>query len=191
MTLHVQFQTIFMMFLSGIALGSMFDVFRVLSGKLRLPRWTISLIDVLYWIVATILVFRMLIYSNEGQIRVFIFLGMGIGICFYFALLSIWIIRLTLLLIRIVVALYRFIRRTVELLIIKPIIGLYRLTVIILGFLLAVAIFLYKIVLQLLYPLWRLLHWMTRPVHKYFVVPEWLKKLYGKIAAIYRRLFSK
>lgn len=180
-----------MMILSGIALGSMFDIFRVLSGKMRLPRWTIPLIDMVYWIVATILVFRLLIYSNEGQLRVFVFLGIGIGICFYFALLSIWVIRLTLLVISIVIALYRFFRRVVELFIIKPIIGLYRLTVIILGFLVAVAIFLYKIVLQLLYPVWRLLFWMTRPLHKYFVMPAWFKKLTGKIVAIYRRLFLK
>ncbi|MFC5452641.1 spore cortex biosynthesis protein YabQ [Paenibacillus aestuarii] len=191
MTLHVQFQTIFMMVLSGIAMGAMFDVFRVLSGKLRLPRWTVSIVDILYWIVATILVFRLLIYSNEGQLRVFVFLGIGIGICFYFALLSVWVIRLTLLVIRIIIMIYRILRRTVELLIIKPIIGLYRLTVIILGFLVAVAIFLYKIVLQLLYPVWRLLLWMTKPLHKYFVVPAWLRKLSGKIVAIYRWLFSK
>ena len=103
-----------------------------------------------------------------------------------------WVIRLTLLLIRIMIAIYRFIAKTVEILIIKPIIGLYRLTVIILGFLLAVAIFLYRIVLQLLYPVWRLLLWMTRPVHKYFVIPVWLKKLKGNIIIdLYRRLFSK
>ncbi|KQX57747.1 spore cortex biosynthesis protein YabQ [Paenibacillus sp. Root444D2] len=191
MTLNVQFHTIFMMFLSGIAIGAIFDVFRVLSGKLRLPRWTIPFIDMVYWIVATILVFRLLIYSNEGQVRVFIFLGMGIGICFYFAFLSTWVIRITLLLIRITIAIYRFIAKTVEIILIKPIIGLYRLTVIILGFLLAVAIFLYRIVLQLLYPVWRLLLWMTRPVHKYFVIPVWLKKLKGNIILILRRLFSK
>lgn len=191
MTLHVQFQTIFMMFLSGICIGAIFDVFRVLAGKLRLPRWTIPIVDTIYWIVATILVFRMLIYSNEGQVRIFIFLGMGIGICFYFAFLSPIIIRLTLLIIRIIVMIYRVLTRTVEILIIKPIIGLYRLTVIILGFLLAVAIFLYRIVLQLLYPMWRLFLWMTKPVHKYLVIPNWLKKLKGRIIALYRRIFSK
>ncbi|NQX70538.1 spore cortex biosynthesis protein YabQ [Paenibacillus alba] len=191
MTLHVQFQTIFMMFLSGVAICAIFDVFRVLSGKLKLPRWTIPLVDIVYWIVATILVFRLLLYSNEGQVRVFIFLGLGIGVCFYFALLSNLVIHLTLLIIRIIIAIYRFLAKTVEIVLIKPIIGLYRLTVIILGFLLAVAIFLYRIVLQLLYPFWRLLLWMTRPAHKYFVVPVWLKKLMGNIITIYRRLFSK
>lgn len=180
-----------MMFLSGVAICAIFDVFRVLSGKLKLPRWTIPLVDIVYWIVATILVFRLLLYSNEGQVRVFIFLGLGIGVCFYFALLSNLVIHLTLLIIRIIIALYRFLAKTVEIVLIKPIIGLYRLTVIILGFLLAVAIFLYRIVLQLLYPFWRLLLWMTRPAHKYFVVPVWLKKLMGNIITIYRRLFSK
>ncbi|KRE95870.1 spore cortex biosynthesis protein YabQ [Paenibacillus sp. Soil766] len=191
MTLHVQFQTIFMMFLSGICIGALFDIFHVLSGKLRLPRWTIPIVDSIYWIVAIILVFKMLIYSNEGQVRIFIFLGMGIGLCFYFGLLSPLVIRLILILIRIIVAIYRFLTRTVEILIIKPIIGLYRLTVIILGFLLAVAIFLYRIVLQLLYPLWRLFLWMTKPVHKYLVIPDWLKKLKGRIIALYHRIFSK
>ncbi|OCT13255.1 spore cortex biosynthesis protein YabQ [Paenibacillus pectinilyticus] len=191
MTLHVQFHTIFMMFLSGVCIGAMFDIFRVLSGKLRLPRWTIPIVDSIYWIVATILVFKMLVYSNEGQVRIFIFLGMGIGICFYFAFLSPIIIRLTLIIIRIIVVIYGFLTKTVEIIIIKPIIGLYRLTVIILGFLLAVAIFLYKIVLQLLYPVWRLFLWMTKPVHKYLVIPAWLKKLVGRIIALYRRLFSK
>ncbi|MNG20138.1 hypothetical protein D3C84_1043650 [compost metagenome] len=116
---------------------------------------------------------------------------MGIGICFYFALLSSIVVRLTLVLIQIIVWIYRFFTRTVEIVIIKPIIGLYRLTVIILGFLLAVAIFLYKIVLQLLYPVWRLFLWMTKPVHKYLVIPERLKKLKGRIIALYRRIFSK
>ncbi|RTE08064.1 spore cortex biosynthesis protein YabQ [Paenibacillus whitsoniae] len=191
MTLHTQFYTIYMMVLSGIYIGAIFDVFRVLAGKLRLPRWTIPLIDGLYWIVATILVFRNLIASNDGQVRVFIFLGIGIGICFYFGLLSPWVIRLTLLLIRIVIAIYRFLKKTVEIVLIKPIIGLYRLTVIILGFLLTVAIFLYKIVLQLLYPVWRLFFWITKPMHKYLVIPVWCKRLWGRIVSLYRRLFSK
>lgn len=186
MTLDVQFLTIFMMFCSGVALGVLFDVLRVLSGKLRLPRWSMPVVDIFYWIVATILVFRLLLYSNEGQIRVFVFLGIGIGICFYFAFISVWTIRLTLLVIRIVVWLYRFICKTVNLLVIKPLIGLYRLVVLILGFLLAVAIFLYKIVLKLLYPFWRLILWLVKPLRKYVVLPPWLGCVFAKLAAFFR-----
>jgi spore cortex biosynthesis protein YabQ len=188
-TLQVQFVTMMLMFSSGLLLGMLFDVFRVLSAKLRLPRWTLPLADIFYWIVATILVFRVLIYSNEGQVRVFVFLGILIGICFYFAFLSVWTIRLTLLMIRIVVGLYHFVRRMLHVLLIKPILAVYRLIVLFLGFLVAVAIFLYKIMIQLLYPLWRLLLWIVRPLKKYVVVPVWLTSLWGKVSKWLRKLF--
>lgn len=164
MTLHIQFFTLFTMFCSGLALGVLFDVCRVVFGKLRLPRYLLPLVDVIYWIVATILVFYVLMVSNEGQVRVFVFLGIGIGICFYFALLSHWIIWLLLILIRVLISLYRFAKKMVYLFLIKPIRGIYRLMVILFGFLIAMTVFLYKIVLQLLYPLWRLLLWMIRPL---------------------------
>lgn len=185
MTLQVQFLTIFMMFCGGLLLGMLFDLIRVLSGKLRLPRWMLPIADIFYWIVATILVFRLLIYSNEGQVRVFIFLGILIGICFYFGLLSMWVIRLILLLIRIVVALYRFFVRMTHILLIRPIVGIYRLLVLFLGFMAALAIFLYKIMIQLLYPLWRLLLWMIRPLGSIAFIQKWL----GKVSGFIRRLF--
>jgi spore cortex biosynthesis protein YabQ len=188
-TLYVQFFTLFMMFCSGLALGTIFDISRVLSGKLRVPRFILPLVDILYWIVATILVFWLLMYSNEGQVRVFVFLGIGIGICFYFALLSNWIIWLLLLGIRITIALFRFAQKMVELFLIKPLLGIYRLTVLILGFLLTIAVFLYKIMLQLLYPVWRLLIWIIRPLRKLRLWPAGMTEWPKKISKFFRRLF--
>lgn len=189
MTLHVQFLTILLMFCSGLILGTLFDVFRVLSRELRLPKWMLPLVDILYWIVATILVFRLLIYSNEGQVRVFIYLGMLIGICFYYAFLSLWTVRLVMLLIRIIVTIYHIICKTVFFVFIKPLIGLYRLIVLFLSFFLAVAIFLYKIVIQLLYPVWRLILWIIRPLRKFLIVPGWLSAWVKKLTGFFRRLF--
>jgi spore cortex biosynthesis protein YabQ len=177
-TLHVQFLTLWMMFCSGLVLGAMFDIFRVLSGKLRLPRWTQPLVDIIYWIVATILVFKLLYFSNEGQVRVFVFLGILIGICFYFAFLSMWVIRAVLLLIRFILALYRLVKRIVEIFVITPVVGLYRLLLLFLGILAAVAIFLYKIMLQLLYPIGRLLLRLGKSFWKYLRVPSWWSRLY-------------
>jgi spore cortex biosynthesis protein YabQ len=178
-----------MMFCSGLALGTLFDVFRVFSGKLRLSRFILPLIDFLYWIVATILVFWLLMYSNEGQVRVFVFLGIGIGICFYFALLSHWIIWLLLLFIRITIGLYRFALKMVKLFLIRPILGIYRLVILLLSFLAAFTVFLFKTVLQLLYPVWRMLLWMLRPLQRLHLRPtgmaQWLKRIYHFI----RKLF--
>jgi spore cortex biosynthesis protein YabQ len=177
-TLNVQFLTLWMMFVSGLGLGVLFDLFRVLAGQLRIPKWTLPLTDLVYWIVATILVFRVLYLTNQGQVRLFVFIGLVIGILLYFTSFSPWIVKLILLIIKTIKALIRFIKKSIELLIIRPAIVLYRFFILFLGFLAALAIFLYKIVLQLLYPFWKLLLWLLRPVlrplAKRLKVPSWL-----------------
>jgi spore cortex biosynthesis protein YabQ len=190
-TLHVQFFTLVMMFCSGLALGVMFDVCRVVSGKLRLPRYLFPLVDIVYWIVATFLVFYVLMVSNEGQVRVFVFLGIGIGICFYFALLSHWIIWILLILIRVLIGLYRFLKKMADLFLIRPLVGIYRLMVTLFSFLIAMTVFLYKIVLQLLYPLWKLLIWMIRPLRRLRLWPAGMARIPKKVLDFFRKLFWK
>ncbi|MFC0216117.1 spore cortex biosynthesis protein YabQ [Paenibacillus chartarius] len=183
MTLNVQFLTLWMMFVSGLALGVLFDGFRVLAGQLRVPRWTQPVTDLLYWSLATILVFRILYWSNHGQVRLFVFIGLLIGVVIYFTSLSKAVISVMHYLIRTVKALFRFLVKTVETVVVKPIIGLYRLFILFLGFLAALAIFLYRIVLQCLYPFWKLLIWLTRPIwrplQQHLRMPRWLARIGG------------
>ncbi len=77
MSLQVQFVTIGMMFLSGHGLGVMYDMYRVLSRQFRAPKWIIPFLDVVYWVVATLLVFLALFYSNQGEVRMFVFYRNG------------------------------------------------------------------------------------------------------------------
>lgn len=164
MTLHVQFVTLGMMCFGGLSLGTMFDLYRVLAGQLKAPSWLKSLLDLLYWFIGTIVVFLLLYESNWGEIRPFIFLGLGIGICLYFLLFSRYIVRFILILIKVTKAVCHFIVKMVKLLIIKPAIGMYRVVVIILGFLAATAVFLYKIVIQLIKPVWKIMLWLGRRI---------------------------
>lgn len=177
-------------------MGAIFDTYRVLSGQLRVPRWLIPLLDIVYWVLSTILVFRGLYASNHGQVRVFVFIGLLLGGWIYMRLFSRWIIKLVLLLIRIVKALIRFIIRTFELTIIKPIQLLYRLVIVIFGFLLAISIFLYKIVLQLLYPFRVIFRKLFKWVRPWLVIPRWLKTnwfsvLWKKLVQAVKRLFTR
>lgn len=191
MTLQIQFVTMGMMYAGGLALGGLFDVYRVLSGQLKVPLWLKAVLDLLYWFVGTIVVFKLLYESNWGEVRFFIFIGLIIGILFYFWLFSRPVIRVIEFTIRAVLTTIRIGKRMIELFIITPAVWLYRLIVIILGFLLATAIFLYKIMLQLCYPLWRVLLWMLRPLGRWIriPVPAWVKKTGQSIAAWVRRLF--
>lgn len=191
MTLQIQFVTLGMMSAGGLALGVLFDLYRVLAGQLKVPSWLKAVLDLLYWFIGTLIVFRLLYESNWGEVRPFIFLGLGIGVTVYFLMFSrsvIWVIRF---MIRIVLAAIRIGQRMIELFIIKPVIGLYRLLMIFLGFLLAVAIFLYKIMIQLCYPMWKLLLWLVRPLGRWIrdriAVPAWMKHIVATVAAWLKR----
>jgi spore cortex biosynthesis protein YabQ len=152
------------MICSGVALGLLFDTYRVLSGEFRFPRWIIPPLDLLYWAVGTLAVFRILFLSNGGEVRLYVFLAMMIGVSFYFGLLSGFFIKGIGWTIERIKQLIRSLIRLGDLFIIRPLIGLYRAFIIFLGFLAALSIFLTKLVLQLLYPLWKIAVWMLRPL---------------------------
>jgi hypothetical protein len=102
----------------------------------------------------------------------------------YFAFFSRWTILAVRWSIGMFRRLVRFSIKTFDLLIIRPIRFLIRCLIVIWGFLCALTIFLYKIVLQLLYPLWVFLRWIARPLHRKLVnivrrmpkLARWLKR---------------
>lgn len=153
MSLQVQFFTLFTMFASGGGLGAAFDVYRVLAGALRLPRWMYALLDLVYWLIATVLVFYVLLHSNFGEVRMFVFIGLCLGVWVYFGLFSRATVALLQWIIRLLITLYEWVKRLIEVLVITPIVWLYKCVLILLGFLYTLSIFFAKIVIQLFYPL--------------------------------------
>ncbi|TDF91584.1 spore cortex biosynthesis protein YabQ [Paenibacillus piri] len=191
MTLQTQFVTMGMMLLGGLSLGGMFDLYRVLASQLKAPRYAYYLLDLAFWLIGTLLVFKLLYMSNLGQVRMYVFIAVLAGVAVYFALFSRMVIGFVLFLIRMVRALIRIVKRTIEIFIITPAVWLYRAVILFLGFLWAIAIFLYKIMLQLLYPVWRLLKWLSMPLIRKINVPVWVKQLGQTISSLIRRLFGR
>jgi len=188
-TLQIQFVTMGMMLLGGLSLGGLFDLYRVLAGQLRAPRYAYYLLDIMFWVLGTALIFSLLYMSNLGQVRMFIFIGLLVGVGVYFLLFSKSVIAFILWAIRVVRLIIRIGKRMIQLFIVTPVVWLYRATVVFLGFLLAIAIFLYKVVLQLLYPLWRLLLWLVKPLGRWIRIPAWVNKAGQFAAAWFRRFF--
>lgn len=196
MTLETQFITLLTMIAIGAGMGAIFDVYRVLSSQLCVPRWMIPLLDIVYWILSTLLVFRGLYASNSGQVRIYVFIGLLAGGWLYYRLFSAIMVRIVLFCINLVKQFIRLSIRTFQWTVIKPIVLLYRLVVVIFGFLIAVAVFLYKIVLQLLYPFWvlfRKLFGLFRPLLKFpsWMKPSWLLQPGRKLAKLWKRLFGR
>ncbi|MGE5506977.1 MAG: spore cortex biosynthesis protein YabQ [Chitinophagales bacterium] len=77
----------------GALLGLLFDVYRVLRGRLRPGRKATLLGDLLFWAVATVLTFGALLAGNWGEIRLYVWLGCLLGACLYHLWLSRLVIR--------------------------------------------------------------------------------------------------
>ena len=152
------------MMLSGIGMGIVFDGYRVVSDELRISRWWIPVFDLLYWIAATIAVFQVLSASNEGEVRAYIFLGLLLGIGFYYWLFSRIVVAVVHGIIRAIRAIIQFVIRMFVIFIIRPLQLLYKLSKLIFAFLLAFTIFLIKVVIQLFRPLWLLVKWILSPL---------------------------
>jgi len=89
--------------ITGITTGFIYDLLRMKRRVLKTRTFFVSVEDVLFWIVSAILVFITAYISNQGEIRLYFFMAMAIGISIYFGLLSRWITQIITLTVKIVV----------------------------------------------------------------------------------------
>jgi len=136
----------------GVTLGACFDTIGVAVREFRLHRVVQALIDVLYWIAATIFVFRVLMMANYGEVRFFIFIGLAMGVILYALMLGRPFRRLVEILIRIIVRVVKFTIRTIRILVIRPLLFLYnvlyKIIITIGGIIASLSIYFSKIVIQ-------------------------------------------
>ena len=86
----VQDQTyLFLVFsLTGIMIGLLFDFFRVLRKSFKTTDLITCIEDVIFWILTGILILYNIWYFNNGEIRLFIILGIILGVIIYLLTLS-------------------------------------------------------------------------------------------------------
>ncbi|GMA99114.1 spore cortex biosynthesis protein YabQ [Pelosinus sp. IPA-1] len=106
---------------TGILLGVLFDGYRVLRGTFRPKVLTTWFTDLLYWLLATVIVFLALVISNWGELRFYVFLGIISGVVFYYRLLSLYTIRLFSVVIKLIKKTTILVKRIFMVLIIKPV----------------------------------------------------------------------
>lgn len=184
MNLQTQWLTLLWMFASGGILGIAFDSYRVVSGQFRFPRWTIHVLDMIYWLISSLFVFRALYHANQGQLRFYVFLGLFIGVWIYFLFLSVLTERFMVMLIKIVKWVYGVVVRITQIFVITPILWLFKLMKWLLGLTWVVLLFLGRITLS---PVWRLVAWVGRPIIKKLRIPDKLAMIRDKMVKIWTR----
>lgn len=73
---------------AGMAVAFVYDIFRITRKTIRTSNLITQLEDLIYWILAALLMFGVVYAINEGEIRGYVFLGIAIGAVLYGLLLS-------------------------------------------------------------------------------------------------------
>ncbi len=179
------------MFLCGHALGFAFDGYRVLYHHLHLHRRYIPLFDLLYCFLSMVFVFWVLYSSASGEVRVIFFLFIAASGVLYFQLWSKFTIQFFTLLIKIIT----FVCYWFAFIITRPFIWMYKIFTVFFALVTAMTIFLYKIVLQLLYPLWSLIRYIFLICYRWLsrtYISHWINKLVTRLKKLWtwvKRLF--
>lgn len=89
-----QLQAMILTIAAGMLLGLIFDFYRAVRGLARPRRWLTNVGDLLYWLVATAVVFAALLLGNWGELRLYVFLGLLAGVGAYYKWASGMAVRL-------------------------------------------------------------------------------------------------
>ena len=88
--------------LSGVLIGIFFDIFRVFRRSFRTPDFITYLQDILFWLATGIFLLYVIFKFSNGEIRSYIFLGLGLGALLYILIFSKYFIRVNVFIIKIV-----------------------------------------------------------------------------------------
>ena len=72
----------------GVFSGLFYDLFRVFRRYIKHSEFVVHAQDLLYWLIAAAFMFFVILNRYNGQIRVYFFIGFGLGMMFYFQVFS-------------------------------------------------------------------------------------------------------
>lgn len=100
--------------LNGFLIGILFDVFRIFRKSFKTPDFITYMQDVIFWIISGLMLLYSIFKFNNGELRMFIFLGVILGIVMYMLIFSKLFIKFS-------VCIINFIKQIIHILIIIPI----------------------------------------------------------------------
>lgn len=113
---------IFMVFsIVGVAIGLLFDFFRILRKTIKTNDIFTYIEDILFWILTGIIIILAMFYFCDGQLRFFMVMGIILGTVIYIFTISRYVIKVSVFIINFVkkiigypfVIIYQFIKRII------------------------------------------------------------------------------
>lgn len=86
--------------LDGFIIGLVYDFFRILRKSFKTSNLVTYIEDIVFWILTGFLILYSIFTFNNGEIRFFMFLGITIGIVLYMLMLSNYLIKINISIIK-------------------------------------------------------------------------------------------
>ena len=66
--------------LTGILIGILFDIFRIMRRSFKTPDFVTYIEDIIFWILTGIVLLFTIFTFNNGEIRIYIFVSLLVGL---------------------------------------------------------------------------------------------------------------
>ena len=93
LSLDVQIDILVYSILSGILVGILFDLYNIIRG-FKIPKIIIIIEDLLFWILAAIIVFTFLLYTNYAFLVPYVYIFMVLTVILYLKFISPTVFRI-------------------------------------------------------------------------------------------------
>lgn len=91
-SLNVQLYAFAATLLAGASTGFLFDLYRLLRSWLRPGTLSTAIMDLFFWLVLGPVIIIYMLIANWGELRLYVFIGVMLGIAFYYLIFSKWVI---------------------------------------------------------------------------------------------------
>lgn len=150
MTLTTQFYTMIAMVCMGGWLGAALDTYGRFLKRSTRANYIVFINDILFWVLQGLVIFYILLVVNEGELRFYVFVAILCGFAAYQSLLKSIYMRMLERIIQTAIAIYQFLIRMGNLLIVKPIKMLFQLIISILLGIVQLIVFVGNILLKVI-----------------------------------------
>ena len=86
--IYTQLQLFFIFLINGLLIGLLFDFFRILRKSMKTADFITYIEDALFWILTGFIILYSIFTYNNGEIRLFMFFAIILGILIYLIFIS-------------------------------------------------------------------------------------------------------
>lgn len=120
-SVYHQLYSLLLFILTGFAIGTLFDLFRILRKSFKTPDIVTYIEDIIFWILTGLTTLFAIFNFHNGEIRSYIFIGIGIGVIIYILTISKYVIKWSVTFLNFILYPFRILGKLLHKFLFKPI----------------------------------------------------------------------